>query len=295
MNADGISEFLAVARAGTFTAAARALDVSVPHVSRQVQRLEARLGAVLFQRTTRSVRLTETGERLRLSCEKLAHDLDQALDAVRSQEMALTGRVRVAALTGSFESGFLADALTAFATDHPNIELDVEFSPRHVDIIHDGYDLAIRTDTRDRAGLSCHPLVARRRVAAAHPSYLERFGTPQRPADLSHHTCIKTHSNTWVFTENGRRREIHVHGRLRFNSGPAILAACEAGLGIAYMVREGFGDALATERLVPVLETHWRDDSVVYAVHPETEHLPSRVDALVSHLKGWAERPADMV
>lgn len=294
MNADGIAEFLAVARSGTFTSAARALDVSVPHVSRQVRRLEARIGVVLFQRSTRSVRLTEAGEHLQRSCEKLSRDLDQAVDAVRSGETTLTGRVRIAAPTGSFETGFLAEALAAFATHHPGIELDVEFNPRSVDLIHDGYDLAIRADIGERAGLSCHALVARRRVAAASPGYLESFGMPLRPADLRHHTCIKTHSNTWTFTENGRRRDIPVHGRLRFNSGPSIRAACEAGLGVAYMVYEGFGDAIATGRVVPVLESFWRDDAVMYAVHPETDHLASRVEKLVTHLKLWAERPVDI-
>ncbi len=290
MNAEGLSEFLAVARSGTFTGAARALDVSVPHVSRQIRRLEARLGVILFQRTTRSVRLTEAGRRLQESSERISHDLDQALDEVRSGETALTGRVRVAAPTGSFEAGFMADALATFAIDHPEIELDVEFSPRWVDLINDGYDLAIRADTSDRAGLSCHPLVARRRVAAASPDYLKAFGTPHRPAELRHHTCIKTHTNTWSFTENGRRRDVAIHGRLRFNSGPSIRAACEAGLGVAYMVEDGFGDAIATGRVIPILKDFWRDDAVMYAVHPETDHLPNRVAALLAHLKRAAER-----
>ena len=289
MTADGIGEFRAVSRAGSFTGAARSLDVSVPHVSRQVQRLEAKLGVVLFQRTTRSVRLTDAGQRLRQHCERISQDLDLALDEVRFGQVTLSGRVRVAAPTGSFENGFMAEARVSVACDHPDIELDGEFSPRWVDIVNDGYDLAIRADTSDRAGLTFHPLVARRRVAAASPKYLKEHGIPQKPADLRDHVCIKTHTNTWSFTENGRRREVAIHGRLRVNSGAAIRAACEAGLGVAYMVEDGFDDSISSGRVVPVLEEFWRDDAVIYAVHPETEHLPSRVSALLEHLKRAAQ------
>lgn len=292
MNAEGISEFLAVARTGSFTAAARALGVSVPHVSRQVRRLETRLDVKLFQRSTRSVRLTDPGEALRSDCEGIAQDLDRALEAARSDRQALTGRLRITAPTGSFEAQFLADAMTAFALAHPGIELDMDYSPRRVDIVREGFDLAIRSDAGHSAGLSCHPLIERQRVAAASPDYLDRFGVPQCPADLQNHSCIKTQSNSWAFTENGRRRDVPVHGRLRFNSGPTIRAAAEAGLGIAYMVRDGFDDAVTSGRLIPVLEPFWRAEASLHLIHPEMKPAPRRLTMLIEHLQGWADQHA---
>ncbi len=284
MNHDGVSEFLAVAQFGSFTKAARALDVSIPHVSRQVRRLEHRLGVTLFQRSTRSVQLTPIGERLRKDLDIVASQLDLALNMARASDTALAGRIRIASMSGSFADDVLSPAIASFAKRHPDVELDVDFSPRRVDLIHDGYDLAIRAGAEEPNGLIARRLTDRRRIAAASPDYLSRFGTPQVPADLRDHECIRTVSNAWSFVENGRRREISVSGRLRFNAGAAIRAACEAGLGIAYMAEEGFGDAIASQTLIPVLEPYWRESLTIFAVYPKSDYVPDRLEQFVSHL-----------
>ena len=290
MQAQGISEFLAVARSGSFTRAAETLDVSVPHVSRQVRRLESDLGVALFLRSTRSVRLTPTGERLRAECEEIAQRLEQALGTARAADTSLSGRIRVAALSGTFTDTVLAPAFAEFAATHPEIELDIDFSPRRIDLLHEGFDLAIRASADETPGLTTRVLANRRRIAAASPDYLEEFGAPARPADLRRHACIRSLSNTWSFTENGRRRDVAVHGRLRFNAGSALREACERGLGIAYMAEEGYGDALATGRVVPVLEPYWRADATIYAVYPTTDYLPERLSRLIAHLEQEAAR-----
>lgn len=285
MDAAGVSEFLAVARAGSFTKAAQALDVSVPHVSRQVSRFEARLGVVLFHRTTRAVSLTEVGESLFRDCEKIAARMDEAFNTARISDTSLSGRIRIASMSGSFADEVLVPAFASFAKAHPDVSLDVDFSPRKVDLIHDGYDLAIRSGVEDPNGLVVRCLADRRRIAAASPEYLSIFGTPQVPSDLRHHDCIRTVSNAWSFEEKGRRRDISVTGRLRFNAGSAVRMACEAGLGIAYMAEEGFGDSIERGRLVPILQPFWRNSMTIHAVYPSADYVPVRLEQLVSHLE----------
>lgn len=285
MDSAGVSEFLAVARAGSFTKAAQALDVSVPHVSRQVRRLEAKLGIVLFHRTTRAVTLTSVGQRLFRDCESIATHLDQAFNTARAADTSLSGRIRIASMSGSFADEVVVPALATFAKAHPEVSLDVDFSPRKVDLIHDGYDLAIRSGVEEPNGLIIRRLAERLRIAAASPEYLRNFGTPQVPSDLRHHDCIRTVSNAWSFEEKGRRREISVTGRLRFNAGSAVRTACEAGLGIAYMAEEGFADSIECGRLVPILKPYWRNSMTIHAVYPSADFVPERLEQLVSHLE----------
>ena len=281
MRTKGVAEFLAVASSGSFTTAGRSLGLSVAHVSRAVSALEKELGVKLFNRTTRSVRLTDAGEALHADCLEASHVLERALEKVQSTEQSLVGRIRLACVAGSYAETVVAPALATFAAAHPGVELDVDFDTRRVDLIRDGYDAAIRAgDVHDRS-LKAIRLASRQRVAAASPSYLERAGHPDHPSDLKDHECIRTFSNLWPFTDNGRRREIEVGGKLRFNSGVAIRTACERGLGIAYMAEQGFGDALRNGRLVPVLKPYWRADADISIVYPAKSYLPSRLSALI--------------
>ena len=290
MKTKGIAEFLAVANSSSFTTAGRSLGLSVAHISRTVGALEEELGVKLFNRTTRSVRLTQAGETLHADCLEASQVLERAIEKVQSNEQSLSGRIRLACVAGSFAETVVAPALAVFAAAHPNVELDVDFDSRRVDIIRDGYDAAIRAgDISDRS-LQSIRLASRKRVAAASPAYLARAGCPNHPADLKDHECIRTFSNLWAFTENDRQREIEVSGRLRFNSGIAIRAACEQGLGIAYMAEQGFGDAFHQEHLVPVLKPYWRTDADISIIFPAKSFLSSRLNALIHYIVTQSER-----
>ncbi len=279
-----LHEFLAVAQAGSFTKAARALGVSTPHVSRAIKSLEEQIGIELFSRTTRSVQLTPAGSALQSEF-RLAFDrIEEALDQARSQSSRIAGRIRVASVTGSFADQVVAPALAEFSMTHPAIELDVDFDPHPVDIIRQGYDLAIRAGTVESKSLTAVQLVKRQRAAGASPSYLARCGEPLRPTDLSEHECIRTFSNFWTFTQDGRNRDVEVHGRFQANSGSAIRAACERGVGIAYMAKAGFGDAFDTRAVIPILQDYWKEQSPVSVVVPKQSHIPMRVRALMDHL-----------
>ena len=285
MRSKWISEFLAVGRSGSFTAAAQAIGSSVPHVSRAVKALEDELGVKLLSRTTRSVQLTPAGEVLYNECSAISAQLEQALERTQVATKALTGRIRLACLTGSFADNVLAPALAEFAKHNPEIELDVDFDTRRVDLVREGYDAGIRAGEIEDRMLNVRQLIARKRIAAASPAYLTEHGTPQKPQDLKNHICIRALSSFWSFTENGRKRDIDIRGRLRLNSGAAIRAACEQGLGIAYMAERGFGDAIKRGTLTPILEPYWRENAPISMVYPSKEFVPSRISALADFLE----------
>ncbi len=290
MNFDGLTEFLAVVRAGSFTGAAKILGVSVPHVSRQVARLEARLGTKLFQRNTRSVHLTQSGETLSKSSGKIADDLEAALSEVSSAQRNLDGRLRIAALSGSFADQVVGPAMNEMAAQHPDVEIVIDFNARQVDILREGYDFAIRAGPMQSSGLIARPLSSRTRVAAASPEYLAKNGEPLHPTELKDHQCILTHSNAWRFAENGKPLDVTVAGRLGLNSGPAILDACARGLGVAYMAVGGFGNTLSNGALTPILYDFWHTDRSIHIVRPDRRFTPRRVDVAMAFLETFAKR-----
>ncbi|WP_162651719.1 LysR family transcriptional regulator [Lentilitoribacter sp. Alg239-R112] len=290
MNSDGLTEFLAVVRSGSFTQAANVLGVSVAHVSRQVARLEERLDTKLLQRNTRSIHLTAPGKLLRKSSEKIADDLEAAFSEVSSAQRNLEGRLRIASLSGSFADHVVSPAVNELATQHPNIEIEIDFNPRQVDILSEGYDIAIRAGPMQSSGLIARLLSSRTKVAAASPEYLSKYGVPAHPSELKRHQCILTHSNSWRFSENTKPLDVAVSGRLRLNSGTAILDACSRGLGVAYMAVGGFENALSLSRLTPILGSFWYTEPSIHIVRPDRRFTPRRVEAAIEILEAFAKR-----
>lgn len=290
MNSDGLTEFLAVAHAGSFTRAANVLGVSVPHVSRQVARLEERLGTKLFQRNTRSVHLTPSGDILLKSSERIADDLEAALSEVSSAQRNLEGRLRIASLSGSFADQVVGPAMNEMALQHPGVDIVIDFNARQVDILSEGYDFAIRAGPMQSSGMIAWPLSSRTRIAAASPEYLAKKGRPRHPIELQSHQCILTHSDTWRFTDGGKPLDVAVAGRLSLNSGPAILDACSRGLGVAYMAVGGFEGTLSRGTLTPILKEFWHTDRSIHIVRPDRRFTPRRVDAAIEILGVFAKR-----
>lgn len=289
MNSDGITEFLAVARAGTFTGAAQSLGVSIPHVSRQVARLEERLGAKLFHRSTRSVHLTQSGETLRTHAEKISDDLDTALSEVSNTQLELQGRLRVASLSGSFADQVVGPAMVKLAAEHTKLEIEVDFNARKVDILREGYDFAIRSGPMESSGLISRPLSNRTLVAAASKEYLDKYGEPKHPNDLKDHSCIRTNANIWRFNSNGRVLNIPMKSRLKFNAGPAILDACGRGLGIAYMASAGYENTFSSGRLIPILKNFWHTEKSVHIIRTDRQFTPRSVQMAIARLEEAAK------
>lgn len=288
MNVSGIAEFLAVGQTGTFTAAAAALGVSVSHVSRQVSRLEERLATKLFNRNTRAVSLTPEGEALYARCSVLADELKKALQEVATAEAELDGRLRVASLTGSIADLIVAPALAELAAENPKLTIEADYSPRKVDLLREGFDIAIRSGQLADSELVITPLASRTVVTAASPDYLKAHGTPQRPEDLENHSCIITSDPAWRFCHNGEVRRQRVHARIQTNSGHGVLQAATRGLGVCHMALSGYEDTLQTGALVPILPDFWLRDVSVYAVRVNRRFVPSRTQRTLDKLRKYS-------
>lgn len=288
MDANGIAEFLSVARASSFTAGARALGVSVPHASRQVARLEERLGTKLFSRSTRTVRLTIEGEVLFARCEALSDELDNALSEVAQSEAVLEGRLRVAALAGSFADIAVAPAIAELAEENANLHVEVDYNSRVVDILREGFDIAVRSGQMPDSELVATPLASRTLVAAAAPAYLAKHGLPATPADLANHDCIVTSTPHWRFSQNGRTQNVKVRHRIGVNSGRGVIEATRRGLGISYMALAGYEEAFQSGALVPILAPYWLREVSVHIVRANRKFTPLRVDRAIEKLRKYA-------
>ncbi len=282
---DGIQEFLAVVDTGGFTAAAKRLGVSTSHISRQVARLEDRLGAKLLARSTRLVRLTDAGAAYHARVSDLAAGIDEANQAAAGAHADLSGRIRISA-AGVFAEDRVAPALARFAQDNPKLSIELDFNSHNVDLIDQGFDFAIRYGVLTDSGLIARKLAGRNMVCAAAPSYLERQGTPRHFRALADHHCLVTNQNRWVFfePETGHPVTQRVGGRWIANNGHALRHACVAGLGVAYSPIENLEPALADGTIIPVLEAFVDKTRASWIVYPERRHMPLRVRRAIDYL-----------
>ncbi|MBU3070704.1 LysR family transcriptional regulator [Aestuariicella sp. G3-2] len=291
-NFEGIQEFVAVAEAQGFSAAAKQLDASTSHVSRQVARLEERLGVQLLARTTRKVSLTDAGERYYTQCRELIDGLLQADESVSDESIKLTGTLKVSA-AGTFAEQFIAPCLMQFAKSHPELSIEMDFNSRMVNFVEEGFDFAIRYGRLKDSGLVARRLVQRHLMAAASPEYLNQFGEPMHPKELKHHKCLLTNNDHWLFEENQQSFEVKVASAWRSNNGNVVLQACEQGMGIAYMPASSFEQSISNGKLKPILRDYWSHGITSWIVYQNRRFLPMRarlaIDYLLQQFKDWKE------
>ncbi|WP_132387309.1 LysR substrate-binding domain-containing protein [Novosphingobium sp. PhB165] len=277
---DGIEEFVMVARHGSFTLAAEAYGASVTHMSRALARLETRLQVQLMLRTTRTLRLTETGQIFLETCRRLIEERDEAIAAITSQGEP-RGHLRV---TCSYALGekFVAPLVRELSQAYPAISVTLDLDNALVDLIAEGYDLAIRTGHLDDSRLVATRVASRALVTLASPAYLDAHGRPQDLADLRHHECLVGSAAQWHFTGG---KTFRPQGRWRCNSGNALLEAALAGMGLCQLPAFYLGDHVAAGRLEPVLAELAPEEEPIWAVYPQRRHLSPKVGALVAHLR----------
>jgi DNA-binding transcriptional LysR family regulator len=288
---DGMVEFIAVVERGTFTGAARQLGVSISHVSRQIADLEARLSAQLFVRTTRQMQLTEPGRRLFEICQPLMADLLQAQQTVLEAHDVIEGPIRIS-LAGKFAEEHLVPLLTRFCTEHPAIQLDLDVSARNVDLVGEGFDLAVRMGPlASSSSLVATRLLSVPMLVLASPALLHTLPPIQSPADLPPHWCLPLVQRPWEFVKGERREGVKPAGRFASNSGAAAIQAALDGLGIVNVPAYYAHAVVADGRLERVLED-WAsvEESVFYLVLPAGRHRPLRVRRLIEFLQGLASR-----
>ncbi|GEA11243.1 LysR family transcriptional regulator [Alteromonas sp. KUL49] len=287
---EGIVEFAAVAESRGFSAAAKQLGCSTSHVSRQVSRLEERLGCTLLARTTRLVTLTESGNAYYQQVKDLLAGIEQANDTVSQKQTHLSGSLKVSA-AGGFAEHYLAPALMEFAEKYPDVTVEIDLNSRLVNLLEDGIDFAIRYGELEDSSLIARKLVSRPMMAVASPSYISNRGVPKHPIHLKHHDCLIANKDTWEFIHDGQAEYVKVKGRWKSNNANLILDACIKGLGIAYMPKSTFEEAVQKELVVPVLEPFWGKGSNSWIVYPNKRFMPQRVrvaiDFLVEHFSTW--------
>lgn len=244
MNLDDLRLFHAVSVHGSFTRAARELGLPKQTVSRRVAGLERALGVELLQRTTRRVRLTPIGASYAERCREIVQLAEAANREAADPPESL--RLTADEVFGEF---FLAPLLIEFALRHPQLRLEAHLTTRQVDLVEEGFDLAVRVGGPTPAGaIELGPAVIR---YCASPEYLERRGRPQHPQELRAHECLVSHHDQWPFREVGR---VAVSGRFRCNSFRVVREACLQGLGIALFPAFACAREIAHGRLEPVLE-----------------------------------------
>ncbi|WP_299493819.1 LysR family transcriptional regulator [uncultured Shewanella sp.] len=289
---DGIIEFVAVAEAHGFSAAAKQLGCSTSHVSRQVARLEDRLECALFARSTRLVTLTENGTAYYQQAKNLVIGLQQANEQVNLKQVHLSGVLRVSA-AGGFAEHYLAPALMEFVSKYPELSIDLDLNSRKVNLLEDGIDFAIRYGELTDSSLIARKLVKRPMMAVASKAYLNEKGEPKHPNHLKHHTCIISNKDTWEFNINGNKEAIKIKGQWRSNNANVVLDACKKGLGIAYMPKSTFKAALENHELVPILAPFWGQGTSSWIVYQNKRFMPLRVrlaiDFLVQYFADWDE------
>lgn len=289
---NGIAEFIAVAQSGGFSAAGRLLGVSTSHISRQVSGLEARLGTVLLLRTTRQVRLTDVGHDYYLKCQTLMNGLNEANEALKEDQVSLEGTLRVSA-AGEFVEQYITPALIEFASLHPGLNIDINFNSTLVNLVEQGIDFAIRYGQVNDEGLIARKLINRRLVAGASQAYINHFGLPEHPEDLSHHSCLIANNARWQFSDQGKPIEIKVSGRWRSNNVKALLQATESGLGICYLPQSSFGHLFEQNKLVEVLTPYTNQTLCTWIVYPNQRYLSARARLTIQYLldsfKDWRD------
>ena len=279
---DGIDEFISVATTGSFTRGAMSLGMSTTHVSRSIMALEQRLQAQLFHRTTRTVKLTDTGRIFLERCERIAQDRDEAI-ALVGDSGDLLGELRVTCSTALGER-FVAPIIRRFAMQHPKLNVIIELSNRVIDLVGEGFDLAIRTGSVSDTRLIATQVASRSLYTCAAPSYLASAGRPKRIEDLASHECIAGTAATWHFKVSEREIIHRPRGRFRCNSGHAVMEACVSGLGICQLPDFYVLPYLKHGMVELLFDDLQPNDEPIWAVYPQRRHLSQKVQQVVNCL-----------
>ncbi|MDD7912130.1 LysR family transcriptional regulator [Pseudovibrio exalbescens] len=287
---DAMRAFVAVAKEGSFTAAARRLGKSTKLISNHVAWLEGQHDVQLFNRTTRSVMLTDAGRDYLLRCEPILDQVDELSDLAQKNRRELRGPIRMTAPT-SFGSQRLPAALAAFMHLHSSVEVELILNDSHVALVEEGYDLAVRIGTPTDSTLMMKRLCPMPLITCAAPEYLARSGVPAEPADLAAHSCLLGKYfnvlSDWTYQKSGQVQSVRVSGRLMSNSPSAGAALAAQGIGIARLPLYVVQPYLKDGRLVHLLPDYEAKEYGVMALYPANRHLTARVRALIDHLADY--------
>lgn len=286
--------FAQVVDAGSFIGASGALGMSKAAVSRYIGELEARLGVRLLQRTTRKLSLTDEGEAFHARCKQILADLDEAEAELTTRSGQAAGALKVT-VPVSFGTLHLAELWGEFKARHPKVTLDVNLSDRVVDLIEEGYDVAIRISRLPSSSLVSRRLSTARMVLCASPQYLERAGTPAHPAELARHAVLAysywSTRDEWSFDGPDGTVSVRTHPGVRSNNGEVCRAGALQHQGVILQPSFIVAHDVAAGRLVELMPQYRSIELGIYAVYASRKHVAPKVRRLIDFLALWFEQP----
>ena len=290
---NALAVFALVAEERSFRAAADRMGVTRSAVSQTIRKLEEALGIALVNRTTRSVALTEAGERLYAEAAPALLDMQSALDAAANLTGSPRGRLNLAvsSIAESFLSGSL---LASFLDQNPDVKLHVTVTDEEFDIVAQGYDAGVRLGEVIAQDMIAVPVTGeQRQLVVASPAYLERQGMPRHPSELANRRCIGWRGSAnvapyrWEFCENGREFSVAVADTITTTDMALMIKLAVAGAGISFGMEDSFRPAIARGELVPILEDFCPHFPGFYLYYPSRRNMAPKLRALVQHLRGY--------
>ncbi|MFT5760058.1 MAG: DNA-binding transcriptional LysR family regulator [Alteromonadaceae bacterium] len=283
MKWEGISEFVYVAENESFTQASKKLAISTAQVSRQVSALEKRLNIKLFYRTTRKVSLTEEGRVFYQHCRNVLDGLDTAERAITNLQSKPQGKIKLT-VPVTYGEQYILPLVNDFIEVYPEVSVFAFLSNQQVNLIDEGYDLAIRLGKLSDSSMMAKKLGQRKNYVCASPAYLEKHGTPHTLSELEQHSCLLGTLDYWHFRESGRIKNIRVTGKLRYNSGIGLVDAALKGHGIVQLPDYYIKEHIANGTLVALLENYSEPDEGIWALYPQNRNLSPKIRLLVDYL-----------
>ncbi|MDD7911813.1 MULTISPECIES: LysR family transcriptional regulator [Pseudovibrio] len=282
--------FLKVVEKGGFSSAARDMGRSKALVSKYVGELEDELGARLLNRTTRQISLTEVGQAYYREAGELLQRFDDLKNSIQQDHQEARGLLRVSA-PRSMGDFLVTQAMIDFLAEHPEVRVELHLDDRFVDIVEEGFDVAIRVTELTDSSLIARKVRDFKTVVCVRPDLLERYGEPQHPSELAKVPCVidtnYRNKSNWGFEGPDGKLSVAVKGPIEVNSAVTARQAALAGLGFLRTPELFVGKQLQTGELVPVLEDYLRGDLGIYAVYPHRRHLSGKVRAFVDYLVKW--------
>ncbi len=284
---DGVAVFVGVINTGSFTAAAQALGHSTSYVSKEITRLEKRLGSRLLNRTTRTISLTDAGRAYFERCSQIVIDAENAERSIGQLQDKPRGLLRVNAPV-SFSSAYLLDYLAEFMNSFPEITLEIEFNDRMIDVVAEGYDVVIRAGNIQDSNLVARKFTTSKSVVVASPDYLKKNGRPLLASELEQHACLAysllPNPTLWNFVKDNSHTAVNINARLMANNAGLEVAMAVNGVGIGRLPLFCCEKEIAKGELEIILEDYEQPEIGVYAVYPHRQYLTARVRAFVDFI-----------
>ncbi len=279
-----------VVESGSFAEAARRMGVSAPMVTKYIGHLEQSLGTRLLNRSTHSLSLTDSGHAYYQRCVQLLEDIDEAEALAGAQSASPRGSLRMS-VSSDFGVNHLGPVLLEYSRQYPDVRIEVSVSNHLVDLVEEGFDLAVRITTQLRTNLVARKLAISQLVTCAAPAYLEKHGTPQIPENLVHHNCLSFSdpalaTEQWRFERDGRSAVVKATGSLRASSNELLKLAALQGQGIVLQPSFNVSQELRDGSLVPLLTDYDAGALGIFVVYPNRKHQTAKVRSFIDTLVG---------